>query len=208
VVGDSHPFTLREAPRPCVYVPFFQQAADRIGYGTLEVKAAGSLNAVAADLSRTLSRVAPGAELRIRPFTAQVESSMRRERLMARLASFFGILALVLAAVGLYGLLAYAVAQRTAEVGIRIALGAEPGAVVRMMLARGMYPVVAGILIGLPAAWWTTRFISTLLYGLKPFDPLTIGAATATLTAVALAAGFIPARRAARVDPMTSLRQD
>jgi len=208
VAGDSHPYTLREAPRPCVYVPFFQQSPDRIGFGTLEVKAAGSLNAVAADISRTLSRVAPGAELRIRPFTAQVESSMRRERLMARLASFFGILALVLAAVGLYGLLAYAVAQRTAEVGIRIALGAEPGAVVRMMLARGMYPVAAGILIGLPAAWWTTRFISTLLYGLKAFDPLTIAAAIATLTAVALAAGFIPARRAAKVDPMTSLRQD
>ena len=84
---------------------------------------------------------------------------------MARLAGFFGILALVLAAVGLYGLLAYTVAQRTAEVGIRIALGAEPGAVVWMMLARGMRPVAAGILIGLPTAWWTTRFISTLLYG-------------------------------------------
>ena len=208
VVGDSHPFTLREAPRPCIYVPFFQQTSDRIGYGTFEVKAAGSLNAVAADLSRTLSRVAPGADLRIRPFTDQVESSMRRERLMARLAGFFGILALVLAAVGLYGLLAYAVSQRTAEVGIRIALGADPWAVVRMMLARGMYPVAAGILIGFPAAWWTTRFISTLLYGLQPFDPPTIAAAVATLTAVALVAGFIPARRAAKVDPMTSLRQD
>ena len=208
VAGDSHPDTLREDPRPCVYVPFFQQAPDRIGYGTFEVKAAGSLNAVASELSRTLSRVAPGAELGIRPFTAQVESSMRRERLMARLAGFFGILALVLAAVGLYGLLAYAVAQRTAEVGIRIALGAEPGAVVRMILARGMRPVAAGILIGLPAAWWATRFISTLLYGLKPFDPVTIAAATAMLTAVALVAGFIPARRAAKVDPMTSLRHD
>jgi len=208
VVSDSHPYTLREGPRACIYVPFFQQPADRIGYGTFEVKAAGSLNGVAADLSRVLARIAPGAELRIRPFTAQVEASMRRERLMARLAGFFGILALVLAAVGLYGLLAYAVAQRTAEVGIRIALGAEPGAVVRMMLARGMYPVGAGIVIGLPAAWWATRFIATLLYGLKPFDPLTIAAAIATLTGVALAAGLIPARRAAKVDPMTSLRQD
>ena len=208
VAGDSHLYTLREAPRPCVYVPFFQQAPDRIGYGTFEVKAAGSLNTVAADLSRALARVAPGAELRVRPFTAQVESSMRRERLMARLAGFFGTLALVLAAVGLYGLLAYSVAQRTAEVGVRIALGAEPGAVVRMMLARGMYPVAAGILIGLPLAWWTTRYISTLLYGLNPFDPLTIAAAVSTLTVVALAAGFVPARRAAKVDPMTSLRQD
>jgi predicted permease len=208
VAGDSHPYSLREAPRPCIYVPFFQQPPNRIGYGTFEVKAAGSLNAVAADLSRTLLRFAPGGELRIRPFSAQVESSIRRERLMARLAGFFGILALLLAAVGLYGLLAYAVAQRTVEVGIRIALGAEPGAVVRMMLARGMRPVAAGILIGLPISWWTTRLISTLLYGLKPFDPLTIAAAISTLSVVALAAGFIPARRAAKVDPMRSLRQD
>jgi predicted permease len=206
VAGDSHSYTLREAPRPCIYVPFFQQP--RISYGTFEVKAAGSLNTVAADLSRTLSRVAPGADVVIRPFSAQVESSMRRERLMARLGGFFGILALVLAAAGLYGLLAYAVAQRTAEIGIRIALGAEPGAVVRMVLAHGMYPAATGILIGLPIAWWATSFISTLLFGLKPFDPLTIAAAIATLIGVALAAGFIPARRAARVDPMTALRQD
>jgi predicted permease len=206
VAGDSLSYTLREAPRPCVYVPFFQQP--RIRYGTFEVKAAGSLNAVAAGISGALSRVAPGAEVRIRPFTAQVESSMSRERLMARLAGFFGILALVLAAAGLYGLLAYAVAQRTAEIGIRIALGAEPGAVVRMVLAHGMYPAAAGILIGLPIAWWATSFVSTLLYGLQPFDPLTIAAAIATLIAAALAAGFIPARRAARVDPMTSLRQE
>jgi predicted permease len=208
VAGDSRPDTLREGVRPCIYVPFFQQPLDRIGNATFEVKAAGTLNGVAADLSRTLSRVAPGAELRIRPFTEQVESSMRREFLMARLAGFFGILALILAAVGLYGLLAYAVAQRTAEVGIRIALGAEPGAVVRMMLARGMRPVAAGILIGVPAAWWTARLISTLLYEVKAFDLLTIAAAIATLSTVALVAGFIPARRAAKVDPMTSLRQD
>lgn len=208
VAGDSHPNALREAPCSCVYVPFFQQPPDLIGYGTFEVKVAGSLDAVAADVSRILSRFAPGAELRVRPFTEQVESSMRRERLMARLAGFFGILALVLAAVGVYGLLAYAVAERTVEVGIRIGLGAEPAAVVRMILARGMRPVAAGILIGLPLAWWTTRYISTLLYGLNPFDPLTIAAAVSALTVVALAAGFVPARRAARIDPMTSLRHD
>jgi ABC-type antimicrobial peptide transport system permease subunit len=105
-------------------------------------------------------------------------------------------------------LLAYAVAQRTSEVGIRIALGAEPRAVVRMMLARGLRPIAAGIAIGLPAAWWASRFVSTLLYGLKPFDAGTIAAAVGVLILVGLAAGFVPARRAAKVDPMVALRQD
>jgi predicted permease len=208
VVGNSQPYSLREPVRPCLYVPFFQQPPDRLGFGTFEVKAGGSLSSVAADLRRTLGRQFPGVPLEVRPFSAQVEASIRREILMAQLAGFFGVLALILAAVGLYGLLAYAVAQRTPEVGIRIALGAEPFAVVRMMLARGMLPVAAGILIALPVAWWACRFVAALLYGMKPFDLATVAAAVGMLTLVALAAGFVPARRAARVDPMVALRQD
>jgi len=146
--------------------------------------------------------------LPVRPFTVQVEASIRREILMAQLAGFFGILALILAGVGLYGLLAYAVAQRTPEVGIRIALGAEPASVMRMMLARGLQPVAAGILIGLPVAAWACRFVAGLLFGMRAFDAATIAAAAATLAVVALAAGLVPARRAARVDPMAALRQD
>jgi ABC-type antimicrobial peptide transport system permease subunit len=208
IVGNSRPSSLREPARPCIYVPFAQQPPDRMGFGTLEIKASGSLREVAADLQRTLSRQLPGFPLQIRPFTAQVEDSIRREILMAQLAGFFGVLALILAAIGLYGLLAYEVAQRTFEVGIRIALGAEPRAVVRMMLVRGMCPVAAGILIALPVAWCACRFVAALLYGMKPFDRGTITAAVATLTLVALAAGFVPARRAAMVDPMVALRQD
>jgi putative ABC transport system permease protein len=208
VVANSQSYSLRERSRPCVYVPFFQQPPDRMGFGTFEVKASGSLSAVTAEIARTLGRQVPGVPLNVRAFSAQVADSIRREILMARLAGCFGILALLLAAVGLYGLLAYAVAQSTSEVGIRIALGAEPVAVVRMMLARGMRPVAAGILIGLPVAWWACRFVSALLYGMKPFDAGTIAGAVAMLTVVALAAGFVPARRAARVDPMVALRQD
>ena len=208
VAANSRPYSLREPVRPCVYVPFFQQPPDRMGFGTFEVKASGSLSAVTTEIARTLGRQVPGVPLKVRPFTAQVEGSIRREILMAKLAGFFGILALMLAAVGLYGLLAYAVAQRTFEVGIRMALGAEPLAVERMMLARGMRPVAAGILIGLPVAWWACRFVSALLYGMKPFDASTITAAVVMLTLVALAAGFVPARRAAKVDPMVALRQD
>ena len=146
--------------------------------------------------------------MRVRPFTAQVENSIRREVLMAQLAEFFGVLALILAAVGLYGLLAYAVAQRTSEVGLRIALGAEPRAVARMLLVRGLRPVAAGIPIGLTVAWWACRFVSGLLYGIRPFDAGSIAGAVALLTLVALAAGSVPARRAAKVDPMVALRQD
>jgi predicted permease len=208
VAGNARPYSLREPVRPCVYVPFFQQSAEQMGFGTFEVKASGSLSAVSAEVLRTLGRQVPGVPLEVRPFTAQVENSIRREILMAQLAGFFGVLALVLAAVGLYGLLAYAVAQRTSEVGIRIALGAEPRTVVGMMLARGLRPVAVGTVVGLPVAWWSCRFVSTLLYGLKPFDAATIAAAVGILILVALAAGFIPARRAARVDPMVALRQD
>jgi predicted permease len=208
VAANSRPYSLREPLRPVVYVPFFQQAPDRMGFGTFEVKASGSLRAVAAEISNTLAQQVPGAPLQVRPFTAQVQDSIRREILMAQLAGFFGILALILAAVGLYGLLAYVVAQRTSEVGIRIALGAEPSSVVRMMLARGMRPVVAGILLGLPVAWWACRFVGAMLYGMKPFDGVTIAAAVVALALVALAAACVPARRAAKVDPMVALRQD
>ena len=208
LVANSRPYLLREPVRPCIYVPFFQQPADRIGYGTLEIKANGSLNAVSAEIARTLGRQLPGVPMRVRPFTAQVENSIRREVLMAQLAEFFGVLALILAAVGLYGLLAYAVAQRTSEVGLRIALGAEPRAVARMLLVRGLRPVAAGILIGLTVAWWACRFVSGLLYGIRPFDAGSIAGAVALLTLVALAAGSVPARRAAKVDPMVALRQD
>jgi len=208
VVGDSRPYSLRQPLRPCVYVAFFQQPPGAMAYGTFEIRAAGSLSAVAGDVRRVLARQFPGTPFEVRPFTAQVEASIRREILMAQLAGFFGILALLLAAVGLYGLLAYAVARRTSEVGIRIALGAEPSAVVRMMLAHGLRPVGAGILIALPVAWWACRLVAALLYGMRPFDPVTIAAAVAALTLVALAAAFVPARRAARVDPMVALRQD
>jgi ABC-type antimicrobial peptide transport system permease subunit len=208
VVGNSQPYSLRERVRPCVYVPFFQQPGDRLGFGTFEIKAGGSLSAVAADVQRTLSRQLGDTPLRIRLFTEQVEASIRREILMAQLAAFFGVLALILAAVGLYGVLAWAVAQRTSEVGIRIALGAEPRVVVRMMLAQGLRPVAAGILIALPVAWWACRYVAALLYGMKPFDPGAVAAAVLMLTVVALAAAFVPARRAAKVDPMVALRQD
>jgi predicted permease len=208
VVANSRPYSLREAVRPCVYVPFFQQPTDRIGFGTFEVKVSGSLRSVGTAIEKTLMAQVSGLPITARPFTTQVEGSMRREILMAELAGFFGVLALILAAVGLYGLLAYTVARRTSEVGIRIALGARASAVVWMMLAQGMRPVAAGVLVGLPVAWWACRFVAALLYGMRPFDAVTIVGAVATLGLVALGAAWVPARRAAKVDPMVALRQE
>ncbi len=209
VAANSAVYSLRAGARPCVYVPFFQQSPERIRFGTFEVRTQGSPSALSADLIRTLGNQFPGATPKVRTFTSQVEDSIRPQFLVARLAGSFGILALTLAAVGLYGLIAYCVAQRTSEVGIRMALGAEPNAVVRMMLASGMRPVAAGIAAGLPIAWWACRFVSAeMLYGLEPFDPMTISIAALTLALVTLAAGLWPASRAAKVDPVVALRQE
>ena len=208
VTANSVPYSLREPARPCVYVPFFQQPPERAGFGTFEIRASGSLRAISSAVEQVMRPLAPGLPLTVRSFTAQVEDSIRREILMAQLAGFFGVLALVLAAVGLYGLLAYMVTQRTAEIGIRMALGAQRKQVVWMVLASALRLVTIGIVLGLPAAWWMSRLVSTMLFGLKPTDPLTIAASVAVLTAAGLLAGFLPAHRASRVEPMTALKYE
>jgi ABC-type antimicrobial peptide transport system permease subunit len=124
------------------------------------------------------------------------------------LLSFFGILATLLAAIGLYGLMAYSVSQRTNEIGIRLALGAQRRNVVAMVMRETMLMVVIGVIVGLGAAMGATRLIASLLYGLPPNDPLTIALACLSLLAVAALAGYLPARRASRVDPMVALRHD
>jgi ABC-type antimicrobial peptide transport system permease subunit len=127
---------------------------------------------------------------------------------VARVASFFGLLALLLACVGLYGVLSYMVARRTNEIGIRIALGAMRGDVIWLVLREALTLVGAGAVIGLLASLAATRTVSTLLFGLKPNDPLTIAAATLLLLAIAVLSAYLPARRASRVDPMAALREE
>lgn len=127
-------------------------------------------------------------------------------KLMAKLSSFFGLLALLLACIGLFGIMSYSVAKRTNEIGIRMALGADRGDVLRLVLREGLAPVLIGVAIGLPAALAGARLITSLLFGLTPADPLTIGVATMLLLGVAALAGYLPARKASRVDPITALR--
>ncbi|HKP13609.1 MAG TPA: FtsX-like permease family protein, partial [Blastocatellia bacterium] len=137
-----------------------------------------------------------------------VGRSLVQQKLIARLASFFGLLALLLACVGLYGVLSYAVTRRTGEIGIRIALGARSGDVLWLVSREALALVSVGIVIGLVASLLATQAAASLLFELKPNDPLTITMATLLLAAVALVACYIPARRATKVDPMVALRYE
>jgi ABC-type antimicrobial peptide transport system permease subunit len=136
----------------------------------------------------------------------QQEESLITERLVASLSTAFGILATLLATIGLYGVMAYMVAQRTREIGIRMALGAAGSDVLWLVMKEVLQLVLIGVAIGLPAAWALTRFAKSQLYGIQPNDALTIGLATASIVLVAIFSGYIPARRATLVDPMRALR--
>ena len=144
----------------------------------------------------------------VRTQTEQIDELLSNERLFAALTGAFGVLALVLACIGIYGIMAYTVARRTNEIGIRIALGAQTGQVLRMVLREASWLAVLGIGIGIGSALWLTRFLGSLLYGLKPSDPGTLIFAALLLLAAALAAGWAPAWRASRVQPMEALRHE
>jgi ABC-type antimicrobial peptide transport system permease subunit len=150
----------------------------------------------------------PGAPIDVRLLSAQVEATLVQERMMATLAGAFGVLALLLTCVGLYGLLACSVAERTREIGIRMALGAQGTRVVAMVLASGAKLLLIGSAIGLPAAWLATRAVRSMLFGLAPTDPGVIVGAMTLLVAAAQLAAYLPARRASRVDPLIALRHE
>jgi ABC-type antimicrobial peptide transport system permease subunit len=135
-----------------------------------------------------------------------IEATILRERLLATLSGFFGLLALVLACIGLYGTLSYSVASRTNEIGIRMALGAGRRDVFWLILREALLLVLAGVAVGLPLIFAVTRLASTLLFGLTPTDPVSLLFAALLMLAVSMVAGYLPSRRATRVDPMVALR--
>jgi macrolide transport system ATP-binding/permease protein len=144
----------------------------------------------------------------VRTMKDQVRSTLADERALAQLAGGFSLLALVLASIGIYGIMAYAVNTRTPEIGLRIALGASTSQVLSRVLREAFWLTSAGIIFGLMAALWLTRFIKVMLYGLGDMDAVTVGATAFLLLAVSLVAAFAPARRASRIDPIRALRHD
>ena len=144
----------------------------------------------------------------LRPLGEIVSDSLAERTFALALVQAFAVIALALAAIGLYGLMAYMVTRRSREIGIRIALGAAAGNVVWLVMREVLLLVTAGIVLGLPLAWGLTRLVQAQLYGIQPNDPLSIALATALLAGVALLAGYIPARRAASYDPVKVLRYE
>jgi ABC-type antimicrobial peptide transport system permease subunit len=140
--------------------------------------------------------------------TERIEILVFRERMIANLSTLFGALALALACIGLYGLLSYEVTRRTREIGIRMALGARRGDLIRLVVARGVALVVAGVAVGIGGAFGIGRLLNTLLYGVKAHDPITLISVTVILLAVAAFAAFVPARRASTVNPVVALRYE
>ena len=202
VVNDAIYDQVRGVSQPLIYFP---SEAGRV----YAVRASGAPEDLMGSLRREIQAVDPKLIVTvIAPVSHDVERSLVRERLLARLAGFFGALAAALAAIGLYGLMAYTVANRTREIGIRMALGASRGRVLRTEIGSALRLIAIGIAIGIPAALAAGQVIAAQLFGVTASDPLTLAAAAAPLTLIAAVAAYGPALRASRVDPMVALRRE
>jgi predicted permease len=203
VVRDTKYNSLREDVKATIYSP------QRVMGATFELRTAADPRAILPAIRKAVAEVNPDLPLfDVSTESQQIDRLLFQERLVARLAGFFGMLALVLSCIGLYGLLSYEVSRRTREIGIRMALGAQPRGVLRLVMRQGIALALVGALAGVGAALGVTRFLGSMLYGVKPGDPLTLIAAASLLTLVALAACYIPSRRATRVDPLVALRYE
>ncbi len=207
VRGEPSNFVpLRGEPPNLVYVPFEQNLGAPM---TLYVRTVGDPAKVTAAIRHEVQAVDANVPIyNVRTLEAQLDESLSQERLVATLSSWFGGFALLLASIGLYGMLAYSVTRRTNEIGLRMALGAERGGVIWMVLREALLLVGTGVAIGVPLALALARSIASLLYGLKPTDSLTISVVVVLLFAVAAIASYLPARRASCVDPMVALRYE
>jgi len=207
VVKDTKYGNLREATPATTFVPSTQNP-DRRPNAVMAIHSSVAPDALVSDLRRRVKESHPDMLVRFRVFERQIQDGLSRERLMAWLAGFFGVVAAVLAVIGLYGLLSYIVQRRNHEIGIRVALGATRSSVALLVLRQTGLLVLAGLSVGLPVCLVTGRAASSLLFGLSPTDVPTLMAAASVLAAIAAGASLAPAWRAARIDPLKALREE
>jgi len=212
LVKDAKYATQREENPPTCYLPW-RQRVNSVSFGSFQIRFSGDPTAAIAAVRQAIREVDANLPLtNVKTQAEQADETLRMERLFAKLITLFGLLAQLLAAIGLFGVLAYAVAQRRQEIGIRMALGAAPFDVLKMIVRQGMTLAVMGVALGLGGAYMLTRYLeswmnlSQMLYGIKPNDPLTYGVTAVLLTVVAAIACYVPARRATKVDPLVALR--
>jgi predicted permease len=207
VVGDVKYRAAKDAPDRAAYRPILQVQNPDAYSSTIEIRTSGDPTTLAPMARGAISQVDPKLPVfGVTTLREQLKDALRQQRLVAELVSFFGLLALLLACIGLYGVMTNGVVRRTQEIGIRMALGAEKRRIVWMVMRETMLLVLIGIGLGVPVALGAGRLISSQLYGLSPADPLTLVVAALVLTGVASLAGFLPARKAAKVNPLTALR--
>jgi predicted permease len=207
VVRNTKYYDLREDFVPIGFFPAAQEK-DPGPDATFVLRVQGPIGDVMNGVKRAAAEVSPAMGLQFRPLSAQLQESILRERLMATLSGAFAFLAGALATLGLYGVISYMVARRRNEIGVRIALGADRGRIVRMVLRETILLLGFGLAAGLLLALWAGSATATMLFGLKPYDPASIGAAVALLGAVGICASYLPARRAAALEPMNALRDE
>lgn len=206
-VRDAVYESLRDPVPPTLYIPYGQETQLPSSTSVSVRAAGGSPTLLTKPLAAALSQVHGDLIVTLRPLADRVEAAMTQERVVAALSAFFGALALLLAGLGLYGVTSYAVNRRRTEIGIRMALGASPGGVVVLVLRRAAILIGIGIIAGAAVSLWASRFVSPLLFGLQPRDPVTLVAATLLLVTIGVLASWLPARRASRIDPARVLRE-
>ncbi|HXN94480.1 MAG TPA: FtsX-like permease family protein, partial [Candidatus Acidoferrales bacterium] len=203
VVRDAKYNSLRRDIQAMMYMP------QSFGGASFELRTAADPQAILPAIRETVAQVNTNLPLfDVKTESQQIDRLLFQERLVARLSGFFGLLALVLACVGLYGLLSYEVSRRTREIGIRMALGARPESVLKLVLRQGVVLAIIGAAVGSSVALGVTRYLASMLYNVRANDPVTMIAVAILLMLVALAACYVPARRAMRVDPMVALRYE
>jgi predicted lysophospholipase L1 biosynthesis ABC-type transport system permease subunit len=209
VVGDAVYRSPRETIQPTVYLSLAQlELSELRPFAALAVRSAGPPPAqLARGVAAALSGVDPRLSLTFRPLADQLRSAVTQERVVALLTSVFGAVAALLAGIGLFGVTSYAVSRRRSEIGLRMALGADAGGVVRLVLGGAARLLAIGLAIGVAASLLLSGLVGSLLYGLEPHDPLSLGAAASALAAVGLLAAGLPARKASRIDPAEVLRE-